>query len=165
MKKIGIFLVCFFSVVSCFAQLPGSNDPTFNVNDNGYYGDNSAFDFYGSVKCIVEQPDGKIICGGLFTSYNGVARAKIVRINVDGGLDTGFVVGTGFSGASWTVNCLALQTDGKILVGGFFNSYNGTTLHGLARLNTNGSIDSSFTTFTGMTGATATVNSIVIQPD
>jgi uncharacterized delta-60 repeat protein len=87
------------------------------------------------------QPDGKIIIGGGFTTYNGVARRRIARLNTDGSLDTSFVIGTGFSASVWAV---AVQEDGKILCGGDFTSYSGTQRTRIARLNTDGSLDISF---------------------
>jgi uncharacterized delta-60 repeat protein len=87
------------------------------------------------------QPDGKIIIGGGFTTYNGVARRRIARLNTDGSLDTSFVIGTGFSASVWAV---AIQEDGKILCGGDFTSYSGTQRTRIARLNTDGSLDISF---------------------
>jgi hypothetical protein len=44
------------------------------------------------VREILVQSDGKILVGGSFTSYNGVARNNIVRLNNDGTLDTTFTV-------------------------------------------------------------------------
>ncbi len=88
-----------------FAQ-PGGLDPTFDPlagPDNWVYS-------------MVEQPDGKVLIGGEFTSYNGVPRNRIARINADGSLDASFNPG---SGADGTVNSMALQADGKVVVGGW----------------------------------------------
>lgn len=41
----------------------------------------------GSVAAVVLQPDGKILVGGSFTSYDGVARGNILRLNADGSPD------------------------------------------------------------------------------
>jgi uncharacterized delta-60 repeat protein len=87
------------------------------------------------------QPDGKIVIGGGFTTYNGVARRRIARLNTDGSLDTSFVIGTGFSAAVWAI---VVQEDGKILCGGDFVSYSGTERNRIARLNSNGSLDTTF---------------------
>jgi uncharacterized delta-60 repeat protein len=87
------------------------------------------------------QPDGKIVIGGGFTTYNGVARRRIARLNTDGSLDTSFVIGTGFSASVWGI---AVQEDGKILCGGDFTSYSGTQRNRIARLNSNGSLDTTF---------------------
>ena len=115
----------------------GSRDTSFNMG----VGFNNS-----DVNTLAIQSDGKIIVGGAFTSYNGVAVNRIARLNSNGSLDTSFSIGTGFNG---NVNTLALQTDGKMLVGGSFTSYNGVEVNRIARLNSNGSIDTSFSIGTG----------------
>ena len=86
------------------------------------------------------QPDGKVVIGGQFTNVNGVSRNRIARLNADGSLDNSFNPGTGANGNIWTV---ASQPDGKLLVGGYFTSINGVPRTGIARLNPDGSLDSS----------------------
>src|SRR3984893_7670066 len=76
----------------------------------------------GAVRVVVVQPDGKILLGGDFTtlSPNGgvaVTRNRIARLNPDGTLDTAFN-----PNANSSVTSIAVQADGKILVGGFFTS-------------------------------------------
>ena len=59
---------------------------------------------------------------------------------------------------------MALQPDGKVLIGGYFNSVNNTARSGIARLNADGSLDTGFQN--GMAGADApSVLSLVLQPD
>src|ERR1035441_1406346 len=60
---------------------------------------------------------------------------------VDGSVDTTFNSGSGVNSTVW---CLAVQTDGRILIGGSFYTVNGTTRNGVARLNANGTVDASF---------------------
>jgi uncharacterized delta-60 repeat protein len=127
----------------------GSLDPTFNPGTGAN----------GPVESFALQPDGKILIGGYFTSYNGNARNYIARLNADGSLDATFNPGTG---ASSLVESIVLQPDGKILIGGWFTSYNGTARNRIARLNADGSLDA---TFNPGTGASSTVNSIALQPD
>jgi uncharacterized delta-60 repeat protein len=107
------------------------------------------------------QGDGKILIGGEFTTYNGTNRGRIARLNSNGSLDTTFL-NTG-AGANAGVYSLALQSDGKVLIGGYFTTYNGTSRGYIARLNSDGSLDTSFLT-TGA-GASGTVWSIVQQSD
>ena len=102
------------------------------------------------------QSDGKILAGGAFTTYNGTARNRIVRLNTNGSLDTTFNIGTGFNAEPTEI---LIQSDGKILVGGFFITYNGTTANRIARLNTDGSLDTSFSIGTGFN---STVSELVI---
>jgi uncharacterized delta-60 repeat protein len=105
---------------------------------------------------IVLQTDGKVVIGGRFWEYNGTASSKIIRLNQNGSVDTSFVVGSGFTtGGTYTdinseVSALALQSDGKIIVSGNFDAYNGTSVTRLARLNSDGSIDNTFNTGTGL---------------
>ncbi|MBK7085206.1 MAG: delta-60 repeat domain-containing protein [Flavobacteriales bacterium] len=88
------------------------------------------------------QSDGKIIIGGSFTSYDGIGRNSIARLNADGSLDIGFNPGTG---ANNPVHSITLQPDGKIIIGGDFTNYNGTGRNRVARLNTDGSLDTAST--------------------
>src|SRR5207237_293335 len=86
------------------------------------------------VLAVVVQPDGKIlICGGFTTlSPNGgatVTRNRIARLNSDGTLDTAFN-----PNANSDVDAIALQADGKMVVGGFFTSIDGQTRNRIARL-------------------------------
>lgn len=115
--------------------------------------------FDDTVRSIAIQNDGKIIVGGDFTSYNGTASSQIIRLNSDFTIDT-VALGTGFS-AFRQVDIVALQADGKILVGGTFTSYNGTASKGIIRLNSDFTID----TVAVGTGISAEVVSLVIQPD
>lgn len=122
--------------------------------------------FNNAVMTTAIQSDGKILAGGWFTTYKGVSRNNIARLNADGSLDTSFNVGTGFDG---TVYAIKLQSDGKILVGGSFTSYNGITQKRITRLNTDGSIDASFVIGGGFTipsvSDMSSVNAIAIQSD
>lgn len=110
------------------------------------------------INSIAVQPDGKILIGGNFTTYNGVSRNRVARLNADGTLDTTFDPG---SGANKTVNSLVVQTDGKILIGGIFTSYNSIAKNNIVRLNANGTLDTTFGSGTGVTGAG--VNNMVLS--
>ncbi|NLX05086.1 MAG: DUF4347 domain-containing protein, partial [Phycisphaerae bacterium] len=93
------------------------------------------------------QADGKIVAAGY--SYNGSNDDfALVRYNSDGSLDTTFsgdgIVTTGFGGSSADqVKSVAIQADGKIVVAGYSN-LGGTNDFALARYNTDGSLDTSF---------------------
>jgi M6 family metalloprotease-like protein/uncharacterized delta-60 repeat protein len=90
---------------------------------------------------LARQPDGKIITVGSFTTMHGVTRGNIARLNADGSLDPAFATGAGANGAVWAA---LVQTDGKILIGGEFTTYNGTNREYLARLNADGTLDTGF---------------------
>jgi uncharacterized delta-60 repeat protein len=102
------------------------------------------------VNAIALQPDGKILIGGPFTTFNGVARKGVARLLSNGTLDSTFDPGTGAN--NW-VNSIAVQTDGKIVIGGIFTNFNGTLANHLARLNAEGSRDVSFDIGSGLNDA------------
>jgi uncharacterized delta-60 repeat protein len=87
-----------------------------------------------------------VLLGGSFTTIAGVSRNRIARLNSDGSLDTTF---ESSSGPNLQVNTLALQSDGKVLVGGQFTSINGVSRNRIARLNSDGSLDTGFDPGTG----------------
>ena len=58
-----------------------------------------------------------------------------------GSLDKSFNTGTG---ANFSIRCVAVQPDGKILVGGFFSEFDGAAIRRIARLNPNGAVDTTF---------------------
>lgn len=122
----------------------GSRDTTFNSGGTG---------FSSSVGGVVIQPDNKMICTGLFQQYNGESYRGIIRLEEDGSIDTSFSVGTGFNLVS-LLGGLALQNDGKILVGGGFTSYTGVYAGRIIRLETDGSIDTFFNSGTGFARTT-----------
>ena len=126
----------------------GSVDSTFNPDANDF------------VDALAVQADGKILLGGGFTTLNGgsTARRHIARLNADGSID-----GTFNPDANSTVLALAVQADGKILLGGFFTSLGSApaTQHiYIARLNADGSIDSTFDQ-----NANSYVYALALQPD
>ncbi|ERM80121.1 hypothetical protein P872_12250, partial [Rhodonellum psychrophilum GCM71 = DSM 17998] len=127
----------------------GSLDTGFNTNTGA-----NAQVFAASI-----QPSGKIIIGGHFTSYNGTNINHIARLNVDGSLDTGFNSGTGPNNS---VSKIFLQPNGKLIIIGLFTSYNGTEIKGIARLNADGSLD---TSFNPVLGSYASIMTVAFQPD
>jgi uncharacterized delta-60 repeat protein len=129
----------------------GSKDSTFV----------SGFPSSGGVGPIKIQSDGKILVGGFFTSYSGSSQNHLIRLNSDGSKDTSFNIGTGFAGYG-EILTVEIQTDGKILAGGYFTSYSGESQNYLIRLNSDGSKDSSFNIGSGFNSG---VSSIVIQSD
>ena len=134
--------------VTAIARLnsDGTLDSTFNTGTNLEFSVSSP---PCSVVALAIQPDGKIIIGGNFTSYGGISRSGIARLNSDGSLDTTFDVGTGTSGTVTTCNYL---NDGKIIIAGNFNTVNGIQKSKIARLNSDGSVDTSFVSPTNING-------------
>jgi uncharacterized delta-60 repeat protein len=109
----------------------GSPDPGFSTGSG----------FNGVITDMAVQADDKIIACGVFTAYAGNTVGRIVRLLPDGQIDPSFNTGSGFVGQ---VNCVRVQPDGKVLVGGTFTQFNGSTGSRLIRLNSDGSRDMGF---------------------
>ena len=138
----------------------GSLDTSFSAGSGL-----AASGYFTTVNALAVQADGRILIAGSFSGYNETPCNQIVRVNADGSLDTSFNSGTGFDDF---VNTVVIQADGRILAGGYFKKYNGATTASIARLNPDGSRDSSFRgAFYGIYGSynTSDVFSITIQPD
>lgn len=110
------------------------------------------------VSSLAVQADGKILVGGEFTMLGGESRTSIGRLNTNGTLDTEFNAGA--VGGSHSVQCLAVQPDGKILVGGGFTSLAGQSRNRIARLDADGTLDPDFNP-----GADWFVYTLAVQPD
>ena len=121
----------------------GSLDTTFNSTGTVTTAIGSGDDYaYG----VAVQGDGKIVVVG-YSSNSGIPDFAVVRYNADGSLDETFngtgIVTTDFGGRHDFAYGVAIQSDGKIVVAG--NSSNGSNSDfALARYNTNGSLDESF---------------------
>lgn len=124
-----------------------SLDTSFNVGA----GANS------TVNSAALQADGKIVIVGSFTQVDAVNRSRIARLNANGSLDNSFDVGLG---PDSTVEAVAVQSDGKIVVGGSFSNFDGLSQNRVARINANGSLDLVF-----RTTANSTVNDIHLLGD
>lgn len=158
MRTLLILIPLLLTSLFTFAQ-PGRIDTTFNTFDDGTYGDGTGFQY--QVNVVVTQADGKIIVAGGFSTFNGFPANKIVRLDQNGHLDPTFSVGTGFNS---DVLDLEIQPDGKIVVGGWFTSFNGVSRNKIARLNSDGSLDPSFTVGSGFSTSLYTwVSDVALQ--
>src|SRR5262249_54201995 len=120
-----------------------------------------------AIDSVAVQSDGRVLIGGDFTTVyvNGEPHQpqnRIARLNADGTLDATFNVGLGADDAVFSV---VLQTDGTILLGGWFTSINGITRNGIARLNPDGSLDTTFNPNGGARGVYPFVSSIAAKYD
>jgi uncharacterized delta-60 repeat protein len=131
----------------------GSLDMTYGagVNMTGYSG----------VASLALQADGKAVIGGLFSQVNGVARASIARLNVNGALDDSFNAGVSAADGDAYLNIVVLQADGKPVIGGVFTGASGGMRNNIARLTSSGALDA---TFAPGKGANGEVSAIAIQP-
>jgi uncharacterized delta-60 repeat protein len=104
---------------------------------------NTGIAFNDDVSATVLQPDGKIILGGKFTSYNGIAANRIIRLNPDGTPDADFSSGLGFSKEA--VQVIKTDTFGNIMVGGSFTgTYNNNSVNRVVLLDANGILKNDF---------------------
>ncbi len=111
------------------------------------------------VNALVRRSDEAVIAGGAFTLAQTTARGRIALFGTSGTVDAAWANGNGFDG---TVEALALQGDGKVVVGGQFTAYDGTSRPRIARLNADGSLD---TTFAPGAGFDAPVAAVAMQAD
>src|SRR5205823_818389 len=109
------------------------------------FGQSASDGFDPNVNDIVDtvalQTDGKIVIAGSFTAVGGTNLIRIARLNVAGSLDTTF---NPAAGANAVVLSLAVQPDGKILVGGLFSFLAGQPRDFIGRLNIDGTLDTGF---------------------
>ncbi|ACB75539.1 immunoglobulin domain-containing protein [Opitutus terrae] len=95
----------------------------------------------GRTKSVISQPDGKLIVAGSFTRINGVSRNNLARLMKDGAVDPTFSPGIGPNGE---ISMTALQPDGHVIVVGGFTAFGTAARNGIARINLDGSLDTSF---------------------
>lgn len=137
----------------------GSLDTTFNPGTG----------VQGIVKAIRIEADGRILVGGHFFSINGILRSGLARLTSTGTVDTAFATVGGASlgdgDPSWdgpSIDAIALQGDGRIVVGGNFTGFGGFDRPYLARLHWNGEVDEEFDPGTG---PDAPVRSLALDAD
>lgn len=145
-------VLIFFISQSIFSQTSGSLDLSFSMGH-----------VTGTIYCTALQADGKIIIAGYFSTIEGINQSCIARLNIDGSLDDiNFNIGTGVGGGNRHINTILIQPDGKIIIAGLFNNYNGVDRHNIARLNSDGGLD---LTFDPGDWQGAEITSIALQED
>ena len=115
----------------------------------------------GQVNALAIQPSGHIVAGGTFSQAGQREILNLVRYDANGEVDAAFGGGAS-AGTNGSVFALAIQPDGKILVGGNFNAIFGQPRHGIARLNADGTLDEPLMTREGLSGV---VRTIAITPE
>jgi uncharacterized delta-60 repeat protein len=94
------------------------------------------------VQAFAIQSDDKILVGGAFSTVDGTTRNGMALLNTDGTLDSGFNPNLGPQfGRPYDI---VIQADGKIVIGGTFTTVGGTTRNRIARLNTDGTLDTGY---------------------
>jgi uncharacterized repeat protein (TIGR01451 family)/uncharacterized delta-60 repeat protein len=128
----------------------GTVDPSFDPGPNGPN---------GTINAVAVNPDGTIYIGGDFTTVNGAARVSVALLNTNGLLLTNFAP---FTGPNGPVNALALQPDGRLVVGGAFSHAEFYSRNNIIRYTPNGGIDLSFDPGSG---ANDLVYTLALQAD
>ena len=116
-----------------------------------------------AVRSIAVQSDGQILVGGDFTTIGGQTRSRIARLNPATGSADAFNPNASATNiSSTTVNTIAVQANGQVLAGGFFNSIGGQPRINLARLNAStGAADA----FNPNLSIVTNVNAISVEAD
>src|SRR6266496_3600214 len=121
--------------------------------DTNYLG---AGEFIGAMQ---RDADGRLLVAGTLTEFDGVPRDRTARLNADGSIDPAFVPQAGFNGYYPEIFAVAVQSDGKIIVGGTFGLASTTNLN-IARLETDGRLDETF-----HANRYGSVLALAVQPD
>jgi uncharacterized delta-60 repeat protein len=110
------------------------------------------------------QSDGNILVVGSFNQYWGSGAPRMARISsINGSQDIPFRDAINLNGPTGDIWSVDLQSDGKIIIGGDFSNLTGGYIRsGVARLNTSGTIDNTFT-FSGITNST--IRKVKVQSD
>ncbi len=94
----------------------------------------------GPVHALAVAEDGSIYVGGTFNQAGGVATTGLARYLPDGSVDRDFAAKLE-PGINGTVFAVAVEADGKILVGGNFATLAGQPRKNIGRINPDGSPD------------------------
>jgi uncharacterized delta-60 repeat protein len=95
-----------------------------------------------AIQSLAVQSNGFIVIGGNFTTVGAHSCEYLARLNSSGAVDTSFLGPGSIGGGSLTA--VIIETNGQIVVGGDFASINGYSELGVARLNYDGSLDTTF---------------------
>jgi len=149
-----LFLILLHFPAAIYSQ-PAQLDTTFNIGSGADAGINE----------LIIQPDDKVIVAGMFVNFNGTSAGRIIRLLPDGEIDSTWTTSAG--GADFDIRGMALQPDGKVLIGGLFGLYNGAAANRLVRLDSVGNIDPAFMVGAGpnneVQGITVNTNRVVIH--
>jgi len=151
-----------------FINANGKKHPHIvQLNPDGSLDSDSSFNpdasVDGEVISMILQPDGGILIGGRFNTVNDFGRNNIARLTADGFLDDKDPFNE-TPGTNGSVLSMALQLDGRIIIGGEFTQVNGDVRNYIARLMPDGSVDGRDTLNEGI-GPNDTVAAVTLQAD
>ena len=138
-----------YILVGDFTQYSGvSSNQIVSLNSGGTVNQSS---FTGSIDTgigqqIIVTNDSKYLIGGTLTSYNSTSVNQLVKIDIDGTIDTSFSART-FTSLT-TITLIRQLSDNRYVIFGGFNGYDSQTARGFIVLNTDGSLDNSVNYFT-----------------
>jgi uncharacterized delta-60 repeat protein len=124
------------------------------INETFVVGEGFSHPFNTVVNTIEIDSSGNYYIGGSFTTYDNIPSNNIIKLTSGGTIDTSFDYGSGFNSE---VTTIAIQLDGKIIVGGFFTTYKDVSCNRIVRLNTDGSIDNTFSVGVGFDGSVGNI--------
>ena len=125
-----------------FARLTPTNSFSSVTRNPGTESDREVYS-------VALMTNSQAIIGGSFASYSDSTNTYTVnglaRLNFDGSLDPTFSPGSGINvGNGELIRSLALTPDNKVVIGGHFKSYTGIQRNDVARVNADGSLDTTF---------------------
>jgi uncharacterized delta-60 repeat protein len=145
-----VWLLAMAFCVSTQAQTAGDFDPSFDMSVGAD----------GGISTILPLEDGRILVGGDFLNIQGQSIPFLARLNNDGSIDNTFNTGTG---PSSSVREILPYGSDQFIICGSFSVYDGEAHNGIAVINNDGSIDSSFPYVIGLTALT--IEAMALQPD
>ena len=104
------------------------------------------------------QPDGKIIVGGIFTVSDYPDTLNVIRLNPNGSIDTTFNNTNSALGNQSTVHAVCPTTDGGLLIGGSFTTYQGYPRNRIVKTDGDGFLDLQYLYGEGIDSAKNNVN-------
>ncbi len=146
--------------VSAFGASPGETNRFIRYNADGSL--DTSFTSPTGLRIIAQfeiDNSDSVLVYEKFVNENNNAIDRFSRFNPNGSIASSFTVNIGSVGS---VRTLAVQSDGKIVIGGDFNFVSGIARNNIARLNSDGTLDTSFDPGTGFNNS---VEKVVIQSD
>src|SRR5262249_52695211 len=136
----------------------GALDSLFNP---GAGADNTVF---ALAETFVGDGTRRLFVGGAFLNFKGVSRPGIARLNDDGNVDSSWNPGLGANGTVFAIMPYPTNSvrSGQVLIGGDFTTAGGFGRAHIARLNADGTVD---TSFNPPSGADDSVRAIALQTD
>lgn len=157
-------------------QTDGAFDSSFLLDQAG--ANSEVYQVLSQTTTADQTNNGPIIAVGDFTSFDGVARNGMARLNINGSLDETFNPGSGADSTIFTVAETLLptgapnQTNLAYYIGGNFANFDSVACGGIARINGSsnspgyeGAVDTTFSVGQGVTSASGAVKALAVQAD